>query len=167
MEGLLRVGLSNQSALISKVGINILTPELLAHDPVNGELFWVEQDIEKGAAQIYRHVVTVGDSSLAVEVHFNESRPGSQGKQKLPPREGDAVQVVNSTVLTQFIFCIFGAAIQAMDLDWMHRNVYFAIERERRIRVCQHNSSLCTEILGSDVSDSVCDIKLFPQIRCC
>ena len=80
LEGLFGFALDNQLSIKKWDTLNVSAPQLVAHDPVNGELFWVEQQAGKGAAQIYRHVVTTGDNSLVMEVKFNQSRPGPQGK---------------------------------------------------------------------------------------
>ena len=79
LEGLFGFALDNQLAVKNWDTLNVSAPQLVAHDPIN-ELFWVKQEAGKGAAQIYRHVVTSGKSSLVMEVKFNQSRLGPQGK---------------------------------------------------------------------------------------
>ena len=76
LDGVFRISLDGQSTVEDWNLLNASAPELVAHDPVSGELCWVEQGIAKGIAEIYRHEAVSGKRSLALEVKFNESRPG-------------------------------------------------------------------------------------------
>lgn len=79
-DGIFRLALDGQSPLETWDLLNVSAPELIAHDPVSGELFWVVQGMRKKAVQIYRHDFVSGNSSLALEVQFNGGRPGAPGK---------------------------------------------------------------------------------------
>ena len=85
VDGVFRLGLKGQSPVEKWDSLNVSAPELVAHDPVNGELYWVRQDIGRGAAKIYRHDTALGKSSLVMKVKFNDSRPGPQGKPLIVP----------------------------------------------------------------------------------
>lgn len=106
-DGMYRLGLDGWSTIQHWDLLNGSAPELIAQDSVNGELYWVEQGTGNGTARIHRHEAISGKISLALEVQFNKSRHGPQGKAQKAPLSDVLVVIMKSSFVWDLIPLLF------------------------------------------------------------